>query len=795
MLSDLKFALRQLVKSPGFAAIVILTLALGIGANTVIFSAVDAVLFRPQPYPQPDRLVNVFERVPNGGRNSVSGSSFKNWREHQTQFEALAIYANDQFDLTGRGDPEKISALTASSEFTRVLGIPPLLGRGFLPEDDQLGGQNHVVILTERFWRLRFGAAPSAIGDTLQLDGKPHTIVGVLRDGTWFQHDVQIFTPYVLVPNSYLTSHDVHRARVIGRLAAGVSPAQAETELNAIKENLKATYPPFKQTWGVALQPTREFLAQESKPVVLLLLGAVALVLLIACANVANLLLARGATRQRELAVRAALGASGWQLVRQVLVESLVLSLLGGGLGVLFATWSVDLLGSLGNRLLPATMTPHVDLRVLGFSLAASCATGLLFGILPALRARRPDLTEAMKQGGTGTTDGGRNRSQSTLVIAEVALTAILLVGTGLLVRGMVQTVTADPGINPRNVLMFDLTMPFNATYEGDVRRMGFINRALEEIRSIPGVRAAASTDNLPFSNNGQGYFYSLEEKPDTRQERVGAIKYVSPAYFETLGARIVRGRALTDQDNRAHAPRVLVVNQRLVDTLFGTENPLGRRLHVNNQAWEIVGVAADMRVDGLPTPPRPTFYAAQWHFPWASSFMVSTQGDPLAAITAVTAAIHRLDPTLPLVNPRSLESAMRQSLGPQKLILNLIAAFAATALLLASLGLYGVMSYTVVSRRRELSIRAALGANAAELMRLVVRRGLRLTALGLAVGLLCALAFADVLASRLPGVTSHDPLVTAIAAVVLVTVGFIATWLPARRAARADPIVALRAE
>ena len=795
MLSDLKFALRQLAKSPGFTSVAILSLALGIGANTVIFSAVDAVLLRPQPYPQPENLVNVFERVPTGGRNSVSGSSFKDWREHQTKFEALAIYANDQFDLTGRGDPEKISTLSVSSEFTRVLGVPPLLGRSFNAEDDQLGGQNNVVILTERFWRTRFGASPSAIGDTLHLDGKPHTIIGVLRDGTWFQHDVQIFTPYLLVPNSYLTSHDVHRARVIGRLAPGVSLAQAEAELNAIKESLEATYPSYKQTWGVLLQPTREFLAQESKPVVLLLLGAVVLVLLIACANVANLLLARAATRQREIAVRAALGASGWRLVRQVFVESLLLSLLGGGLGVMLATWGVDLLGSLSDRLLPATMIPQVDLRVLGFSLAISCATGLLFGTLPALRVRRPDLTQAMKHGGLGTTDGHRNRSQSLLVIAEVALTAILLVGTGLLVRGMVQSVTADPGINPRHVLMFDLTMPFNATYEGEERRMGFLNRALDEIRAVPGVRAAATTDNLPFSNGGQGYYYSLEERPDTRQERVGAIKYVSPGYFDTLGARIVRGRPLAEQDNRANAPRVLVVNQRLVEALFGEENPIGRRLNVASQTWEIVGVAADMRVDGLPTPPRPTFYAAQWHFPWSSSFMVSTQGDPLAAMTAIAAAIHRLDPTLPLANPRTLEQAMQKSLGPQKLILNLIAAFAATALLLASLGLYGVMAYTVASRQRELSIRAALGAGAAELMRLVVGRGLRLTVLGLGAGLLCALALGRGFASRLPGVTSHDPLVFTIAALVLVVVGLLATWLPALRATRAEPVVALRAE
>jgi len=792
---DLKFAFRQLAKSPGFAAIAIATLAIGIGANTVIFSAIDAVLLRPQPYPEPERLVSVFERVPNGGRNSVSGASFRDWRDHQTRFAALMICANDQFDLTGRDQPEKINALSVSADFNRVLGVPPLLGRGFRPEDEQVGGQNNVVMLTERFWRGRFGASAAVLGQQLILDGRPRTIIGVMPDRAWFQPHVAIYVPYVLVPNSYLTDYDVHRARALGRLAPGATLAAAEAELNAIKRSLQAMYPAYQHTWGVLLVPMQQYLAEDSRPALLLLLGAVVLVLLIACANVANLLLARASTRQREIAVRAALGAGSWRIVRQVITESLLLSLLGGIGGIVLAAGGIALLGALSARLLPVTMEPHLDGRVLAFSLLASCATGMLFGVFPAWRVRRPDLAHALKSGTAGATDGGRTRSQATLVIAEIALTAVLLVCTGLLLRALVQSVTAYPGLNPRNVLMFDLTMPYNGPYQGAEPRMAFLERAMEEIRAVPGVVSVATTDNVPFGDNAQGYFFSLEERPETRQDRSGAIKYVSPGYFETLGATIVRGRPITTQDSRADAPRVFVVNQTLVNVLFGQEDPIGRHLNVGNQSWEIVGVAADMRVDSLHAPPRPTFFAPHWQFPWGSAFLVRTQGDPLAAARDVAAAIHRLDPNLPLANLHTLEHAMTDALGPQKLILYLIGAFATTALLLACIGLYGVMSYSVATRQRELSIRTALGAARADIMRLIIGRGVRLTTVGLVLGLLAALAAARVLASQLHSVSNHDPLVFADAAILLAGVALFACLLPARRAAQIDPIIALRSE
>jgi len=797
MISDLRYAFRQLAKSPGFTAVAIATLAIGIGANTAIFSAIDAVLLRPQPYPEPNRLVDVFERTPKGERAAVSGGAFRDWRDHQTQFTALMLYDVNLIALTGREQPEKIQALSVSTGFNQVLGVPPLLGRPFQPEDEKVGGNTDVVMLTERFWRDRFAASPAALGQQLILDGRPRTIIGVMPDHAWFQRQVAVYVPEVLWPNSYSTDYNVHRAFVLGRLAPSATIASAEAELNAIKKNLQSSYPAFMSTWGVGLRSLQKSLSEDSRPVLLLLFAAVGGVLLIACANVANLLLARARTRQREMAVRAALGASGGRLIRQVITESLLLSALGGMSGIVLATWSIDWLSSLSTKFLPATMAPHVEGRVLAFSLLASCGTGLLFGIFPAWRARRPNFNHALKSGTGGTTDSGRTRSQSMLVISEIALTCVLLVSTGLLVRAMVQSVTTDPGFKPKNVLMFDLTMPFKEPYQGAESRMAFLDRAMETIRAVPGVVAVATTNNLPFAENSFTDFVSLEERPETRQDRISGTKYVSPGYFETLGATIVRGRSLAAQDNRVGAPRVVVVNQSLVTALFGTEDPIGRQLHVmfDDQPREIVGVAADMRVDQLHSPPLPTFFAPQCGFPWASAFIIRTQGDPLAAARDVTAAIHRLDPDLPLANLHTLEKAMTDALGPQKLVLNLIGAFAAMALLLASIGLYGVMSYSVASRQRELSIRSALGAARVDIMRLVFGRGMRLTTIGLVLGLLAALAAARALVNQLPGISGHDPLVFTGTALLLASVALLACWLPARRATRVDPAIALRAE
>ncbi len=793
---DVRFALRMMVKSPGFTVVAVATLAIGIGANTAIFSAVDAVLLRPLPYPEPDRLISIHELNSNGNRNSVSGAAFRDWRMHQTEFEALTIYTNDLYDLTGLGDPEKLWALSVSHGFAEVFGLPLLRGRDFREGDEVVGGRNTVAILSETFWRTRFGGKDSALGQSLIIDGTPHEIIGVYPQQIWHERGVQIFLPHVLEVGTYKASHQVHRSNAIGRLKASASPTSGLAQLNAVKTELRDTYPDFKQDWSVGGTPFQSLLAEESRPFLLILLGAVSLVLLIACANVANLLLARTSVRQREIALRSALGASSGRIMRQVITESLLLALLGGVAGIVVAEVSLKLLEQLSSGMLPATMNPQLDLRVLGFSLLASGATGLLFGVVPAWKAQFADPNTALKNNTGGTTDGSRNRSQSLLIVVEVALTTVLLIATGFLVRDMVRTVTAPPGFNPDNVLLFDLTMPYSGRYDEANARMEFLADVRNTLSALPGVTAVATTDDLPFGPDGQSYFYSLEEEPETRTDRDGRIKYVSENYFDVLGAHLIRGRFIDTNDNRPEAAKVMVINQALARTLFKeNEDPIGRLIHADGHPWKVVGVVADMRIDGLHQPPAPTFFVPHQEFPWYSKFLIRTESDPMALAKIVSATVHQFDPNLPLDRMNTLSSRLESSLGPQKLILRLIAAFAFTALTLACVGFYGVMSYSVANRRRELSIRMALGAAASDMIKLVLGGGARLLAGGLVLGVGLSSIGLVGLGALLPETNKFDPLVIGVTVLTLSIVTASACWLPARKAAAANPIDSLRAE
>jgi predicted permease len=790
---DAVLGLRLLARGPGFAAVAILTLALGIGANTAIYSVLDAVLLRPLPYPEPDRVVLVSETLENGNPNNSSGGAFLDWRTHQTQFDALVLTGRVSYNLRGEGAPERLTGMEVSHEFLQVLGIPPLLGRGFLPDEDRPGGHNDVVMITEELWRSRFGPDPSIVGRTLTLDEVPRTVIGVLARGAWMMKEDTFFVPAVLVPGTDRASRQNHWAGVFGRLTPDSTVAQADAELKTIKRRLNAEYPAYKQRWDVMVRPVTAVIGGMARTPMMILLSAVSLVLLIACANVANLLLARGCHRQQELAVRAALGASGGRLVRQILTENLMLVLLGGLAGVIVAYFGVEVLRGFTSNAIPITFTPRLDLRVLLFSLAITIATGPIIGLLPALRARRTDLSAAMNTGSKGVGSGGRQRTQSVLVVAEVALTVILLASAGLLLRSLARTASADPGFEPARVLAFDLALP-EVSYASREKRFAFSTDLLGRVRALPGVEAVGTGMAIPFSGGGYGEYF---RRPDGGESDpvIGRINFVSPGYLEALHTRLLAGRRLTDADNRLDGPRVAVISEHTSRTFFPKGDAVGQPLIVRGQTWQVVGVIADV-VDRRLDVPRGAFAYVPSAFNLSSmSVIVRTPLAPMSLVASVRAEIARIDPGVAVASPRALDRAMADSMTERKVVLALVLTFAAAALALAATGLYGVMAYAVATRRREFGIRMAFGATRRGLLLHVLRGGLRVTTIGLILGLAIAISVARLLASELYQVRGSDPLVIVGTATTVLAVALLACLIPAWRASRFEATAALRAE
>jgi predicted permease len=788
---DAMVGLRLLGRSPGFAAVAILTLALGIGANTAIFSALDAVLLRPLPYPAPERLVEVFERLENGNQNSVAGGVYLDWKTHTTQFDAIAILDRVSYNLRGSGATERLRGIAASHDLLQVLGIGPLLGRGFIEEDDRPGGRNDVVILTEELWRSRFAGNPSIVNTTIILDDVSRTVVGVLPRGAWMFREDQFFVPLVLTPGTSRAARSPHWGVVFGRLKPETTIERADAELNAIKRQLLKEYPPFKAKWSVGMRSLPKLVEGTSRPSLLILLGAVTLVLLIACANVANLLLSRSHQRQQEIAVRAALGATGGRIVRQVLTESIVLATLGGAAGLAVAFWSVGLLQFFIEQVAPGAPSPTLDGRVLAFSLALTAATGLVFGILPARRARHLDLNDVLKNGGKSAT-AGRQRAQSVLVIAEVALTVVLLSAAGLLMRSLANTATSDPGFEPSRVLAFDVSLPA-ASYRTNEKRMAFWNDLRARVAAVPGVERAGEGMAIPFGGGGFGEYFFLPGKTGDNDVKLGRLNYVSPGYLEALGTRLVAGRFLTDADNVDKGPRVVVINQTAAHGLFGATSPIEQQVIVAAQTWRIVGVIADVADRQLDAARRAFAYVPQSFNPGNYSMVVRTKLDPASLVGSIKGEIARLDTGVALDNPRALDDAMAASLTPRRTMLTLVGAFALSALTLACIGLYGVMAYSVSTRRREICIRMALGAERRAVIGHVLKDGVRLMAVGVLFGVAAALAIARLLTSELYQVNSYDPLVVVGTIASVATVATLACWVPAWRAASFDPISSLR--
>ena len=806
-MNDLKFALRTLRKSPGFTLIALLTLALGIGATVAVFSVVNGVLLAPLPYRDPGRLVTVNHFYPslNNLRASVSAPGFRDYRALTDVFQHAAIQQGMGMNLTGTGDPERINAITVAGDYFATLGVEPALGR-VLQADESEEGKNDVVVLTWPFFQRRFGGDSAVVGRPIVLNDVSYRVVGVLRPTyrDFFSGRTDLITPLTFRPADFADNRRTFESfAFIARLAPGVSVPAAQARLHVVAAQLRAAYPDnYASDWDLLVT---SFAAEASRGIrsgLLILLGAVGLVLLIACANVANLLLARMAARTRDVAVRVALGASPHRLARLVLTESLVLACAGGTLGVLLAVWGVPALLALNGGNLPPTAHVTVDLPVLAFALVVSLGTGVLFGLAPALRMRRSQLHEMLKEGGRAIGDRGGLALRRGLVVSTVALALTLLVGASLLLRSFARVIDVDPGFRPDHLLTFRISLP-RAKYANDTLRTEAMTRLTAAMRAVPGVVDAGGTSNMPFGGNWSTASFNVEgyQPPPNAPTPWGDMRTVTPSFLPTVGARLIAGRQFTDAD-RAGGPAVCIVDDELVGRYWPNEDPIGKRITFNDLSdssisWiQVIGVVHHLAHEGLDAQKRVQVYFALPQNPRAFlDFAVRTEGPPLAAVAAVGAAVRGVDPDLPLAGARAMDDLIGDSLGGRRFALVLLGGFAFLALALASIGLYGVMSYTVTQRVRELGVRLALGAGRGQLLALVLGQGARLALLGAAIGLAAALALTRVMTGMLYNVGATDPVVFLATPCILIAVALAASYFPARRATRLDPVDALRYE
>ena len=799
MLNDLRLAFRSLRRTPGFTAVVVLTLALGIGANTAIFSVVIGVLLKPLPYASPDRLMVVWEKSSRNPTNVVSPANYLDWRDRSKSFTALAAFTWSGITLTG-GSPEHVEGRSISPEFFRVLDVQPILGRLFTPEEDAFGGPR-VLLLSYGLWQRRYGADPSIVGRTIPVAGGDARVVGVmppLVQSMPYGND-QYWEPFHLDPADRQRAG--RYAMVIGRLKDGVTQAAAQAEMSAIADQLTREVPAFNTGWSANVISLNEQFVGKSRPVLLTLLGAVSLVLLIASANVANLMLVRAAGRRREFAVRAALGAGQGRLIRERLAESLVLSLGGGIAGALLAAWGVDLLVAANPAQVPRLSQIGIDGRVLAVTALVTLLVGVLFGLTGSwgsgIEGWATDLHGAGRRSTSGT---GTARLRAGLVIAQVSLAVILLVGAGLMVRSLTQLMAVDPGFDPRGVLTAAVDLP-QATYPDPPAQRRFFAALLERTRAMPGVQSSSMIDFLPLTGQGSATSFSVVGQPPAAQgqEPVADIRVVDPAYFSTLRIAMVAGRQLSERD-AAGQPPVVVVNQTLARQMWPNGDPVGQRLKVvmwnPDESVEVVGVATDVLNDGLDRARRPMIYYPVGQAPSGSmNLLLRTGGDPLGLAAAVRAAVHDLDHDLPVGQVSTMEENLLVSIADRRFPMFVLSLFAALAVALAAVGIYGVLSYTVGQRTREIGVRMALGARMADVLALVLSQGALLVGIGAAVGLAGALALSRVLKGMLYGVTGSDPMTYLLVAAGLMAVAVGAMLLPARRAAAVDPVVALREE
>lgn len=811
-LQDLRFGARMLLKNPGFATVAGLTLALGIGANTAVFSVVNAVLLRPLPFHSPERLVALGQTEPKD-RENLSTFSFRNFadlREQTKAFERLAAYYNNSVTLTGQGEAVRLRGLVATADLFPLLGASPALGRTFLPEEDNAGGgpDGYPAILSWECWQQHFGGDPQVIGRSIRLDGNAYTVVGVMPASFSFPMQAQPADVWISPAHdaerkgegAIMVSRGYRVWRVVGRLEKDASIEQAQAEADVVASNLAAQFPDANEGMGIKIMPLLEWLVGNLRLTLFLFFGVVGVVLLIACSNVANLLLERAVSRRREITVRLALGASRWRLARQLVTENLILALAGGALGTLLALEGTSLLVSLSPGGFTRITEASVDARVLGFTALVSLVTGVLFGLAPALGVSRVGLAESLKEGGRGGAGGVRSgRARNLLVVAEVALALVLLVGAGLLVRTLVQLQDVPLGFDPRHVL----TMTVAKSPTGGPEETGaFFRQLTERVRALPGVASASVTWQLPLSGSSGMTGLEIEGQPNEPGNiPMAVIHSAGPDYFHTMGLPLLKGRDFTDHDDMKSAP-VVIVNETLAKRFFPGGDAIGKHITPSFSTTggpnlrEIIGVVGDVKHQGLRGGAMPEFYFAQAQMPLTSmTLVVRTAGDPHALVGPVRREVQAMDANAPVFSVLTAEEYVSRSVAPTRFDMTLLATFAVVALIMTAVGLYGVISFSVSQSTREVGIRVALGAQRWDALRLVMRQGMILTLAGVGLGLAAAFGLTRVMASLLFGVGATDPATFAGVALLLVAVAALACYVPARRATKVDPIVALRYE
>ncbi len=800
---DLRYGVRMLMKSPGVACAALLAIALGVGANTTIFSVVNSVLLRPLPFAAPDKLVKVWTTDAMRGRNDlpVSYTNFADWRSQSQTFESMTAYSEASATLSGDELPEQLKGVAVTADMFPVLGVKPLVGRPFTAEEEKPGSAP-VVVISHGLWQRRFGSDRTVVGQQVTLDGKSTTIVGVMPPGFKFPLDAQnpeLWAP--LDPTSEINqSRGSRYLSVVGRLKPDATLQQAQAEMETISQRLTEQYPTYNTGRGTRLVTLYDDTVGEIRPALLVLLGAVGCVLLIACANVANLLLARAAGRHKEMALRTALGASRRRIIRQLLTESLLLACLGGIAGLLLALWGVDVLVSFIPEGVPRAQEIAVDGRVLGFTLGVSVLTGVIFGLAPALQSSRLNLNESLKEGGRGSTDGRRrNRVRSLLVVTEIALSLMLLIGAGLLIKSFKRLRDINPGFNPERVLTMSLSLP-EAKYEEPERQGLFFQELDRRVAQLPGVEVAGLIDPLPLSGDNKTTTFTIEGRPPAAPaDRLSAnIRTVDSEYLSAMGVPLIKGRGLTERDTK-DAPPVMLVNETLARRFFPGEDPIGKRATVYpfKTPCEIVGVVGDVKHRSLDVESGPEFYLSYLQAPQPFMYLVTrtSLAEPAALASSVQGAVQQIDKDQPIADVKPMSQLLGETTAARRFNMLLLGVFALLALVLASVGIFGVMSYMVTQRTHEIGIRMALGARVSDVIRLIVGRGMTLVLIGVCLGLVGAFIVTRVMKGLLYGVSATDPLTFVGVSLVLSVVALVACLIPARRAARVDPMIALRNE